>query len=131
MLNKIILQGRLTKDPEVKCTANGTFVTRFSLAVGRDYKKEGQPDADFINITALGKTAEFVGKYFTKGMLALVDGRIQTGSYDDKDGKKVYTTDVICNAIYFTESKKDANNQQQNDNMQNDNPFIGESDLPF
>lgn len=130
MLNKVILQGRLTNDPEVKALPNGTFVTRFSLAVGRDFKKEGQPDADFLNIIAFGKTAEFVGKYFTKGMQALVDGKIQTGSYDNKEGKKVYTTDIVCNAIYFTESKKEANNQQQNDNMQNDNPFL-EDGLPF
>lgn len=131
MLNKIILQGRLSNEPEVKALPSGTFMTKFSLAVGRDFKKEGQQDVDFFNISTFGRTAEFVGKYFTKGMQVLVEGRLQNDQYTDKEGKKGSYTQIVANAVYFTESKKDANNQQQNDNMQNDNPFIGESPLPF
>ena len=111
MLNKVLLMGRLTRDPEVRYTANNnTLVCSFSLAVGRSFKREGQPDADFINIVAWGKTGEFCSKYFTKGQQVAVCGRLQTRNYDDKDGKKVYVTEVIAEEAHFADSKKDNSN---------------------
>ena len=108
-MNKVILLGRLVRDPEVRYTQNNTMVCSFSLAVNRRFKQEGQPDADFINIVAWNKTAEFVAKYFTKGQQVAVVGRIQTRNYDDKDGKKVYVTEVVAEEVHFAESKKDNN----------------------
>ena len=109
-MNKVVLLGRLTRDPEVRYTQNNnTMVCSFSLAVNRRFKQEGQPDADFINIVAWNKTAEFVAKYFTKGQQVAVVGRIQTRSYDDKDGRKVYVTEVVAEEVHFADSKKDNN----------------------
>lgn len=109
-MNKVILMGRLTRDPEVRYTTNNnTLVCSFSLAVNRRFKQEGQPDADFINIVAWAKTGEFCSKYFTKGQQVAICGRIQTRSYDDKDGKKVYVTEVIAEDAYFADSKRDPN----------------------
>ena len=108
MLNKVLLMGRLTRDPEVRYTANtNALVCSFSLAVGRNFKREGQPDADFINIVAWGKTGEFCSKYFTKGQQVAVCWRLQTRNYDDKDGKKVYVTEVIAEEAHFADSKRD------------------------
>lgn len=108
-MNKVILMGRLTRDPEVKYTQNNnTAICSFSLAVNRRFKQEGQPEADFINIVSFGKTGEFCGKYFTKGQQVAVCGRIQTRNYDDKEGKKVYVTEVIAEEAYFADSKKEA-----------------------
>ena len=101
--------GRLTKEPEMRATQSNTAVCSFSLAVNRRFKQEGQPDADFINIVAWSKTAEFVAKYFTKGQQVAVVGRIQTRNYDDKDGKKEYVTEVVAEEVHFAESKKDNN----------------------
>ena len=96
-MNKVILMGRLTRDPEVRYTTNtNALVCSYSLAVNRRFKTEGQPDADFINIVTWGKTAEFCSKYFTKGQQVGVIGRMQTRNYDDKDGKKVYVTEVVA-----------------------------------
>ena len=104
-MNSVLLTGRLTRDPEVHTTET-TSVCRFSLAVRRrGVPKEGQPDVDFISCVAFGKTAEFVGQYFIKGQKADLRGHIQTGSYTNQDGNKVYTTDVICDEIEFGESK--------------------------
>ena len=108
-MNKACIIGRLVRDPEVRNTQNNTMVCSFSLAVNRRFKQEGQPDADFINIVAWNKTAEFVAKYFTKGQQVAVVGRIQTRNYDDKDGKKVYVTEVVAEEVHFAESKKDNN----------------------
>lgn len=106
-MNKVILMGRLVAEPEVKYSQgeNATAIARYRLAVDRKFKKEGQPDADFINCVAFGKQGEFVEKYLHKGMKMGVTGRIQTGSYDDKDGKKVYTTDIVVEEHEFCESK--------------------------
>lgn len=108
-MNKVSLTGRLTKDPSVRYTQGNqsTAVARFSLAVNRQFAKKdsGQPTADFINCVAFGKTGEFVEKYFRKGMKADICGRIQTGSYNDKDGRKVYTTDIVVEDIEFGESR--------------------------
>lgn len=109
-MNKVILMGRLTRDPEVRYTTNtNALVCSFSLAVNRRFKSEGQPDADFINIVSWGKTAEFCSKYFTKGQQVGIIGRMQTRNYDDKDGKKVYVTEVVAEEAYFADSKRDPN----------------------
>ena len=107
MLNKAILMGRLTADPELRKTTSGTSVTSFTLAVNRDFKKDGQQETDFINCVAWKNTAEFVCKYFQKGQQAAVDGSIQTRSYTDKDGNKRTAFEVLVNNIYFTDSKKE------------------------
>ena len=109
-MNKVILIGRLTKDVETRYSGE-MAVSRYSLAVDRKFKREGEPTADFINCVAFGKSGEFAEKYLKKGMKIAVTGRIQTGSYTDKDGKKVYTTDVIVEEHEFCESKGSANEQ--------------------
>lgn len=103
-MNKVILIGRLTKEPEVRYSQgeNPTAVARYSLAVERRFKKD---EADFINCVAFGKSGEFAEKFLKKGMKIAVSGRIQTGSYTDKDGKKVYTTDVVVEEHFFCEGK--------------------------
>ena len=104
MLNKVILMGRFTAEPELKSTANGTSVTTFTLAVDRDYSKEDK-QTDFITCVAWRNTAEFIGKYFSKGQLVAVDGSIQTRSYTDKDGNKRTAFEVVVNQAYFAEKK--------------------------
>lgn len=105
-MNKVILTGRFTRDPEVRYTNDGTSIARFSIAVNRRFVKEGSDQkADFLNCVAFGRSAEFIEKYFTKGMKADLSGRIQTGSYTNKDGVKVYTTDIVVEEIEFGESK--------------------------
>ena len=101
-MNNVSLVGRLTRDPEIKVSASGSSYARFAIAVDRRKKDDG---ADFINIIAFGKTSEFIEKYFRKGQRIGINGRIQTGSYDGKDGKKVYTFDVIADNVEFVESK--------------------------
>ena len=113
MLNKVILMGRLTRDPDFKATPSGTNVCSFSLAVDRDFVRQGEErQADFINIVAWRSTAEFVSKYFVKGQMIAVVGRIQTRNYDDKDGKRVYVTEVVADEVSFTESKRDSGASQ-------------------
>lgn len=107
-MNKSILVGRLTRDPEVRYSQgeNANAVARFTIAVNRRFKNsEGNYDADFINCVAFGKSAEFIEKYFKKGMAIGITGRIQTGNYTNKDGVKVYTTDVVVEEAEFVESK--------------------------
>lgn len=104
-MNNIILVGRFTRDPDVRYTDGGLSIARFSLAVDRRLKRDGEPTADFPSCVAFGKTAEFIEKYFRQGMRIGVTGRIQTGSYTNKDGVKVYTTDVIVENCEFVESK--------------------------
>ena len=105
--------GRLTRDPEIKYTQGGNSmaIARYTLAVDRRFKRDGEPTADFINCVAFGKGAEFTEKYFRQGLKVVVTGRIQTGSYTNKDGQKVYTTDVVVEEQEFAESKatSDAN----------------------
>ena len=109
MLNKIILMGRLTHDPELRRTQNGTAVTGFSLAVERDFKDEdGKRATDFIDIVAWRNTAEFVSKYFTKGRMAVVEGRLQIRDYTDRDGNKRTAAEVVADNVYFGDSKRDA-----------------------
>lgn len=109
MLNKIVCMGRLTKNPELRRTATGKAVTSFTLAVDRDYKSEsGERETDFINVVAWGNTAEFVEKFFTRGRMAVVSGRLQIRPWSDKDGNKRRTAEVVADNVYFGDSKKDA-----------------------
>ena len=108
MLNRIILMGRLTRDPELRRTGNGTAVTSFSLAVDRDFKTQsGEKETDFIDIVAWRNTAEFVSKYFTKGRMAVVEGRLQMRDWTDKDGNKRTSAEVVADNVYFGDSKRD------------------------
>ncbi|MDE6182475.1 MAG: single-stranded DNA-binding protein [Eubacteriales bacterium] len=130
-MNKVILMGRLTRDVELKYT-NGkepVAIGKFSLAVSRRFKKEGEPDADFINCVAFGKTAEFISKYFTKGKMIAIVGRIQTGSYTNQNGQKVYTTDVLVEEANFCGEKK-SENDEDSDYYSTDND-INDEDMPF
>lgn len=111
-MNSVNLTGRLTRDPDVRYTDGGSTIARFTLAVNRRFKTENGPDADFVGCVAFGKTAEFIEKYFYKGMKMDLSGRIQTGSYANQEGQKVYTTDVIAEQAEFGESKR-SNEQAQ------------------
>ena len=106
-MNKAVLVGRLTRDPEVRYSQgdNATAVARYTVAVDRRFKRDGEPTADFIPCVVFGRSAEFAEKYFRQGMRVSVSGRIQTGSYTNKDGMKVYTTEVIVEEQEFAESK--------------------------
>jgi len=109
-MNKVILMGRLTRDPEVRYSQNGNqmAVARFSIAVDRRFKREGEPDADFFNCTAFGKQAEFVERYLHKGTKILTSGRIQNDNYTNKDGQMVYSVRIMVEEIEFAESKNAA-----------------------
>lgn len=106
-MNKVILMGRLTRDPEVRYSAgeNATAVARYTLAVDRRFRRDGEATADFIQCVAFGRSAEFAEKYFRQGIKIAITGRIQTGSYTNKDGVRVYTTDVVVEEQEFAESK--------------------------
>lgn len=141
-MNKCVLMGRLTRDPEVRYTQgdNAAAVARFSLAVDRRFKKDGDQTADFINCVAFGKTGEFIEKYGHKGTKFVVEGRIQTGCYTNKDGQKVYTTDVVVEQVEFAESKASADgnttNNTANSNAPTDTSFMNipdsiDEELPF
>lgn len=107
-LNKVVLIGNLTADPEVKQTQSGVSVVSFTIAINRRVKKEGQPDADFVSIVAWRKTAELVGQYFKKGKPILVCGSIQSRSYTDNHGNKRYVTEVVADEVGFVESKSES-----------------------
>ena len=110
MLNKIIIMGRLTRDPELRRTQSGTAVAGFALAVDRDFKDKttGEKSTDFIDIVAWRQTAEFVSRFFTKGRMAVVEGRLQLRDWTDRDGNKRRTAEVIADNVYFGDSKRDA-----------------------
>ena len=110
MLNKIILMGRLTRDPELRHTQTGTAVASFSLAVDRDFKDKATGDrtTDFIDVVAWRQTGEFVSRYFTKGRMAVVEGRLQIRDWTDKDGNKRRSAEVVADNVYFGDSKRDA-----------------------
>ena len=136
-MNKVIMIGRLTRDPDIRYSQgeNTTCVARYTLAVDRKFKQEGQPTADFINCIAFGKLGEFAEKYLHKGVKIAVTGRIQTGSYTNKDGQKIYTTDVVVEEQEFCESKSQSNSQpqptQSSDNSWLNIPDGVEDSLPF
>ena len=146
-LNRCTIQGNLCRDVELSQTSNGGTYLRNTIACQRNYSKEGQEkQSDFINIVAYGKSAEFIKNYFSKGSQILIEGRIQTGSYEKQDGTKAYTTDVIVEHIYFCGSKKQENNSNNfeqamsNANMEftttsvdnvSDSLSLAPDDLPF
>lgn len=143
MINRVVLVGRLTKDPVLRKTANGASVVSFTVACTRRFKQEGQPDADFINTVAWNKTADIVSQYTHKGSLVGVEGRIQTRSYDDQSGKRVYVTEVVADSVQFLESKSAVASNQgyqsdnsssqsySNDFTSSDTLDIASDDLPF
>ena len=137
-LNRICLMGRLTRDPELRRTGNGTAVTSFTIAVDRDFKsQDGEKETDFIDIVAWRTTAEFVSKYFSKGRMAVVTGRLQLRDWPDKEGNKRRTAEVVADNVYFGDSKR----QEGNDSSQTENAAEGtyggfaeaedDGDLPF
>ncbi|WP_394139578.1 single-stranded DNA-binding protein [Cytobacillus oceanisediminis] len=148
MMNRTVLVGRLTKDPELRYTPNGVPTASFTLAVNRSFKNaQGETEADFINCVVWRKPAENVANFLKKGSLAGVDGRIQTRSYEGQDGKRVYVTEVQAESVQFLEPKGNGSSQQNNSNradsnssqtQKEDDPFaddreidIDDSDLPF
>ena len=140
-MNRVILTGRLVRDPEVRYSQGekSIAIARYTLAVDRKFKKEGEQSADFISCVAMGKNGEFAEKYLKQGTKIAIEGRIQTGSYTNKDGNKVYTTDVIVEGHEFCESKSsNQNNSQSNNNnpAPNSDGFISipdgiDEELPF
>ena len=119
-MNKVILMGRLTRDPEVRYSqgANSLAIARYTLAVDRRFRREGEATADFINCVAFGKIAEFAERYLRQGVKIAVTGRIQTGSYTNRDGQKVYTTEVVVEEQEFAESKGSADVNRGNSGFQ-------------
>ena len=118
MLNKIIIMGRLTRDPELRRTGSGTAVTSFSLACDRDFKSQsGDKETDFIEVVAWKNTAEFVSKYFSKGRMAVVEGRLQIRDWTDKAGNKRTTAEVVADNVYFADSKRSESNDNQKENF--------------
>ena len=108
MLNKIIVMGRLTRDPELRRTQSGLAVTSFSVAVDRDFKSQsGERETDFIDVVAWRQTAEFVSKFFTKGRMAVVEGRLQMRDWTDRDGNKRRSAEIVADNVYFGDSKRD------------------------
>ena len=136
MLNKIIIMGRLTRDPEMRRTQGGTAVTSFTMAVDRDFKSQsGEKETDFIDVVAWRSTAEFVAKYFTKGRMAVVEGRLQIRDWTDKDGNKRRNAEVLADNIYFGDAKKDvdsgANRYAVGQFVEVDEDFDADGDMPF
>lgn len=150
-MNKVILMGRLTRDPEITYSnsAEPLAICRYSLAVNKRFKRDGEPDADFINCVAFGKTGEFAERYFTKGQMVSVVGRLQVRNWEDQNGQKRTTTEVVVEEQFFAESRKssESNNQSQNygANQEYNNsrpskqvdlqsvstPYEDDGDLPF
>ena len=117
-MNKVIMMGRLTRNPEVRHSqgASQTAIARFSIAVDRRWKREGEPDADFFNCTAFGKQAEFVEKYLQQGTKVLITGRVRNDNYTNKDGQKVYSVQIMVEEVEFAESMKNEEQNRQQDN---------------
>ena len=138
-MNKVILMGRLTRDPEVRYSqgAEPMAIARYTLAIDRKYKNNSDVTADFISCVSFGKTAEFAEKYFKQGTKIAISGRLQTGSYTNKDGNRVYTTDVVVEEQEFAESKASQEGNQSSNSPAPDNggfmaiPPNMENDLPF
>ena len=118
MLNKVVIMGRFTKDPELRRTGSGTAVTSFSLACDRDFKSQsGDKETDFIEVVSWKNTAEFVSKYFRKGRMAVVEGRLQIRDWTDKAGNKRTTAEVVADNVYFADSKRSESNDNQRENF--------------
>jgi len=133
MINRTILVGRITRDVMLRKTQSGTSVVSFTIACNRRIKQEGQPEADFINCVAWNRTADFMAQYVKKGALLGVEGRIQTRNYDDKDGKRVYVTEVVADSVQFLESRKADQSSGDEATMQNDEyaDYVDDGSLPF
>lgn len=133
MLNKIIIMGRLTRDPELRRTQGGTAVTSFTMAVDRDFKSQsGEKETDFIDVVAWRNTGEFAAKYLAKGRMAAVEGRIQVRDWQDKDGNRRKSVEVVADNVYFADSKRDSKPQESRtvDDQESDEIEDG-GDLPF
>ncbi len=137
-MNKAILMGRLTKDPELRYTSTNMAVCNFTIAINRRFSKQGEEkQADFIPIVAFDKTAEFCGKYYTKGRLVAIVGRIQTRTWDDNEGKRHYVTEVIAEEAHFADSKKDEGSPAKSPFGKGDSsgdgfyPIPEDDELPF
>lgn len=130
-MNKVMMLGRLTRDPDISTTNSGTKVARFSIAVNRRYKTEGGPEADFFDCTAFGERAGFVEKYLVKGTKILVEGELQNNNYTNRDGNKVYSMRIMVNGIEFAESKKASTQQSPPDDGFVDVPDNGDDEIPF
>lgn len=136
MLNKVFLQGRLVADPELRHTQQGTPVASYRLAVDRDYKSKNQKgqNTDFVNIVSWRNTAEFVSRYFAKGRMMLVEGRLQMRSYTDKDGNKRVAAEVVTDNVHFADSRKDGSNNEDGSLQESagfDELADDDGDLPF
>lgn len=131
MLNKIFIMGRLTRDPELRRTQSGTAVTSFSLAVDRDFKSQsGEKETDFIDVVAWRNTGEFAAKYLAKGRMAAVEGRIQVRDWQDKDGNRRKSVEVVADNVYFADSKRDSKPQESRDDQEFDE-IEDDGDFPF
>lgn len=131
-MNKVILIGRLSRDPEMRTTGSGISVTRFTVAVSRPYNPQnGQPATDFINCVAWRRQAENIAKYCSKGSQVAVEGRIQTGSYDGQDGNRRYTFEVVADSVQFLESRAKTQNREQNTMSDNVSPYDYQNDNSF
>ena len=131
MLNKIFIMGRLTRDPELRRTQSGTAVTSFTMAVDRDFKSQsGEKETDFIDVVAWRNTGEFAAKYLAKGRMAAVEGRIQVRDWQDKDGNRRKSVEVVADNVYFADSKRDSKPQESRDDQEFDE-IEDDGDLPF
>ncbi len=135
MLNKVVLMGRLVKDPELKYTPSNVAVVSFTVAVGRKFQKQDEKQADFINVVAWRSTAEFVSKWFRKGQMITLCGSIQTRVWDDNEGNRHYVTEVVADEVSFCGGKNEeaVSEQKQNDESGfiDVTPAVGKDDLPF
>lgn len=131
MLNKVIIMGRLTRDPELRRTQGGTAVTSFTMAVDRDFKSQsGEKETDFIDVVAWRNTGEFAAKYLAKGRMAAVEGRIQVRDWQDKDGNRRKSVEVVADNVYFADSKRDSKPQESRADQEFDE-IEDDGDLPF
>ena len=131
MLNSVIIMGRLTRDPELRRTQSGTAVTSFTMAVDRDFKSQsGEKETDFIDVVAWRNTGEFAAKYLAKGRMAAVEGRIQVRDWQDKDGNRRKSVEVVADNVYFADSKRDSKPQESRDDQEFDE-IEDDSHLPF
>lgn len=132
MLNRIIVMGRLTRDPELRRTNSGNAVTSFAVAVDRDFKSQsGEKETDFIDVVAWRNTAEFVSKYFSKGRMAVVEGRLQLRDWTDKEGNKRRTAEIVADSVYFGDSKRDGGDTAQSEPQGDFSEIEDDGDLPF
>ena len=132
MLNRIIVMGRMTRDPELRRTNSGTAVASCTVAVDRDFKSQsGEKETDFIDVVAWRNTAEFVSKYFSKGRMAVVEGRLQLRDWTDKEGNKRRTAEIVADSVYFGDSKRDGGDAAQSAPQGGFSEIEDDGDLPF